>query len=231
VLQPGCDEEVVVTTVEDPVPSSTPPSWLSDESKDGSRTGISYRTATAGDAQAVAALHADSWRRNYRGAYMDSFLDGDVVEDRLRVWRERLSMPSTSYFTIVADEGSAVVGFAHTVLDEDAEWGALLDNLHVAHHLKGTGVGTRLMAETAAGVIDARPGSGVHLWVLEQNTAAQSFYRARGGSCVGQRLGGPFPGGGRAVTLRYAWPDPSVLARKTTPSHILDETPDEREGR
>src|SRR5580658_5429744 len=31
--------------------------------------GLSYRTAHAGDAQAIAGLHADSWRRHYRGAY------------------------------------------------------------------------------------------------------------------------------------------------------------------
>ena len=219
-----------MSTFEDRVPSSAPPPLSSDGRHGGSRRGISYRRATAADVQAVAALHADSWRRNYRGAYLDSFLDGDVVEDRLTSWSERLSMPSTSSFTMVANEGGVVVGFAHTILDEDAEWGALLDNLHVAHHLKGTGIGTRLMAETAAGVIDARPGSGVHLWVLEQNTAAQSFYRARGGRCVGHRLGGPFPGGGRAVTLRYAWPDPSILIGQTTPPDILDEAPDAREG-
>jgi hypothetical protein len=27
-------------------------------------------------------LHADSWRRHYRGAYADAFLDGDVLADR-----------------------------------------------------------------------------------------------------------------------------------------------------
>jgi ribosomal protein S18 acetylase RimI-like enzyme len=173
--------------------------------------GITLRRATRADVQGIAQLHADSWRRNYRGAYLDSYLDGDVVNERIAVWGERLSTATDETATIVAVDGGGVVGFAHTIFDEDEEWGALLDNLHVAHRLKGTGVGTRLMAETATAVLAARPHSGLYLWVLEQNTAAQGFYASRGGEHVGRLLKGPFPGGGRAYALRYVWPDPSTL--------------------
>jgi hypothetical protein len=72
------------------------------------------------------------------------------------------------------------------------------------------------MAETAHALQHRRPSSGVYLWVLKQNTAAQAFYSSVGGLVVEDRLGGPFPGGGRAPVLRYAWPDPSVLRAKTT---------------
>src|SRR3954453_23067812 len=123
------------------------------------------RIATADDVDAIAQLHADSWRRNYRGAYLDSYLDGDVVTERVAAWTERLARPAGERVTIVADDDGRVVGLAHTILDEDAQWGALLDNLHVSHGLKGGGVGTRLMAETAAAVIEARPGRPLHLWV------------------------------------------------------------------
>lgn len=37
-----------------------------------------FRPARATDSEAIAVLHADSWRRHYRGAYSDAFLDGDV---------------------------------------------------------------------------------------------------------------------------------------------------------
>ncbi len=67
------------------------------------------------------------------------------------------------------------------------------------------------MAATARGLEQRRPSSGLYLWVLKQNTAAQAFYSAMGGVLVGDKLGGPFPGGGRAPVLRYAWSDPSVL--------------------
>jgi len=34
-----------------------------------------FRTGGPDDAGAVALLHADSWRRNYRGVYADAYLD------------------------------------------------------------------------------------------------------------------------------------------------------------
>ena len=173
--------------------------------------GVRYRTATVNDVDGIAGLHADSWRRNYRGAYLDSYLDGDVFADRQAVWADRLSAAGPDTITIVANDGGEVVGFAHTLLDEHTEFGALLDNLHVVHGRKGSGIGTGLMAETAAAVLGARPGRGLYLKVLEQNTPAQAFYEARGGRCVGRELAGPFPGGGRAFALLYAWPDPSTL--------------------
>ena len=172
---------------------------------------IGYRLASTDDVDGIASLHADSWRRNYRGAYSDSYLDGDVLTDRRAVWGERLLAADTNSITIVAEDGGAVVGFAHTRLDEHPDLGALLDNLHVAHALKRSGVGSRLMTETAGSLLTARPGGALYLRVLEQNTAAQAFYDARGGRRVGRELGGPFPGGGRAFVFLYAWPDPSTL--------------------
>lgn len=178
--------------------------------------GVLYRVAHESDAQAVAALHADSWRRHYRGAYSDAFLDADVFSDRLAVWAERLRHPQPDDCTIVAAHDAAVIGFAHTILNEDRTWGALLENLHVTYALKHLGVGTALLAATAATVIERTPSSGVHLWVLEQNTAAQRFYEARGGARVGRRAVRP-PGGdparlnGEPWGYRYAWRDPSVL--------------------
>jgi len=176
-------------------------------------TAVTCRIATTDDVQAIAALHADSWRRNYRGAYLDSFLDGDVLPERVATWTERISRPSQPTITIVAESDGDVVGFAHTIFDEDGTWGALLDNLHVTHARKSSGIGSLLMAETATAVLRERPGSGLYLWVLEQNEAAQRFYEGRRGTKGDRELGGPFPGGGRAYKIRYAWPDPSILIR------------------
>jgi ribosomal protein S18 acetylase RimI-like enzyme len=172
---------------------------------------LQLRDATARDVEAIAALHADSWRRNYRGAFSDAYLDGDLVAERLSVWTDRLRPPHTGTFTIVAERpGPApgpIVGLAHTILGDDPAWGALLDNLHVSHAEKGHGIGTRLMAETARALIARDPASSLFLWVLAQNTAAQAFYGARGGTCVERQSRSPEPGD----RLRYTWPDPSGL--------------------
>jgi ribosomal protein S18 acetylase RimI-like enzyme len=176
---------------------------------------LQLRPAGATDAGAIANLHADSWRRHYRGAYSDAFLDGDVFTDRLAVWAERLRQPDPRRCTLLAEDGS-LVGFANTVFDDDPTWGALLDNLHVddAHHRRG--VGSRLLALTAEAVLERPARTGLYLWVLEQNLDAQAFYRARGGRCVERRLVTP-PGGiasrltGSPMKLRYVWPEPAEL--------------------
>jgi hypothetical protein len=44
---------------------------------------LRLRLADVDVAGQIALLHADSWRRHHRGAYADSFLDGDVEADRV----------------------------------------------------------------------------------------------------------------------------------------------------
>jgi ribosomal protein S18 acetylase RimI-like enzyme len=180
-------------------------------------TPIRFRPAHPSDAVRIGDLHADSWRRHYRGAYADAYLDGEIREERAAVWSERRRDVAADHYTVVAEGDGRIVGFAHTRLDEDPTWGALLDNLHVSYELKRQGVGRMLMAETAVVLVERRPRSGLYLWVLAQNTAAQAFYRAQGGVCVEATTRGPFPGGGWAPSLRFAWADPSTLRSESWP--------------
>ena len=63
---------------------------------------MNYRIATKSDAERIARLHADSWRRTYRGLLQDEFLDGDVVTNRLAVWNDRLGNERTNQFVLIA---------------------------------------------------------------------------------------------------------------------------------
>jgi GNAT superfamily N-acetyltransferase len=177
---------------------------------------LRFRPACPGDARAIAALHAGSWQRHYRGAFSGAFLDQDADGYLLPLWTERLAIPDPRARTILAERDGTVVGLAHTLLGQDATWGAFLDNLHVAYGLKRQGIGTRLLALTGQAVLDWSPSSGLYLWVLEQNSEARAFYAARGGACVG-RVRVPPPGGdpsrlsGKPISLIYAWRDLSQL--------------------
>ena len=175
--------------------------------------GVAFRDAAASDADAVAALHADSWRRFYRGAYSDEFLDGDVLADRQSVWSARLQQPSIATRTLVAttsDEG--LVGFVHMVLDENPTWGSLIDNIHVGRVNQRRGIGSQLIVRAAAVVAEAAVASGLYLWVLEQNTNAQAFYQRHGATCAEKTTVQP-PNGvhtrlnGSPMKLRYVWTD------------------------
>jgi len=180
-------------------------------------TSPQLRPARADDADQVALLHADSWRRNYRGAYADSFLDGDVEADRQTEWRARLHAPATTE-TILAELDDRLVGFIHVMLDDDPRWGSFIDNLHVRHDLRRTGVGTRLLTAAARAVVERATGNGMYLWVLAQNTAAQRFYRRWGGTSV-ESAPVPPPGGdpgrlvGTPLGLRMTWPDAAALGQ------------------
>jgi ribosomal protein S18 acetylase RimI-like enzyme len=176
---------------------------------------VRLRPATVDDAAWVAELHADSWRRHYRGAYADSFLDGDVFADRRREWSTRLAAPNNSE-TVLAEDGGRLVGFVHVRFDEDPVWGSLVDSLHVASDLRRQGLGTRLLSHAASSVARRAAGPAIFLWVLQQNTAAQHFYLALGGASVETAIVSP-PGedstrlNGIPYRLRMAWKDVTQL--------------------
>jgi GNAT superfamily N-acetyltransferase len=176
---------------------------------------LQFRSAGAGDAEQVAMLHADSWRRHYRGAFADSFLDGDLVAERTSVWSKRLVDPDGTA-TILAEQDGEFVGFVHVMFDLDPVWGSLVDNLHVFHSRRRGGIGRQLLGRAAQAVVDQAGGDTMYLWVLEQNLAAQQFYLAVGAECVEVAPVAP-PGGdpahlnGTPNGLRMAWPDAAQL--------------------
>jgi GNAT superfamily N-acetyltransferase len=186
--------------------------------------------AGSDDAETVAMLHADSWRRFYRGAYADSFLYGDLVADRRAVWSGRLAAtpaePATvgahladpaGSRTLLAEDDAGPVGFVHVIFDADQRWGSLVDNLHVIHSRRRGGIGTTLLTRAAAAAAECATNPSLYLWVLEQNIDAQRFYASLGGTPV-ETADVPAPGGvpgrlnGSPQGLRIFWPDAALLA-------------------
>ena len=171
---------------------------------------VRYRLARVSDAASIATLHADSWRVAYRGMFPDDFLDNDAVADRAKVWQERFADPDLekTTITVLAESGGELMGFAHTIIDDDATYGALLDNLHVRRTEHRGGIGTRLMVETAERLA-ALGRSTLYLWVLEGNDQARAFYRALGGEECGRGTvadGPSNPALPAVPSLRICWP-------------------------
>jgi ribosomal protein S18 acetylase RimI-like enzyme len=189
------------------------PEVLAAQFDEARSTELSYRTARPDDLQAIADLHTDSWRRHYRGAYTEAFLDDEAAGVILDLWTQRFADPDPRARAIVAERDGIVVGLAYTVLGDHPTWGALLDNLHVSYDLKRNGVGSRLLSMSAQAVLDADPSSRLYLWVFEQNAGARAFYEARGGVCVERLPAGAPPSwlNGQPYGLRMAWRDPSRL--------------------
>ena len=168
------------------------------------------RIATSEDASVIASLHAASWRSAYRGMLSDTYLGGDIVAERTAVWSKRLGGATPNQYVVIAEAEHRAVGFACAFGANDAQWGSLLDNLHVAHEVKRRGIGRQLMTSVARWCLQMYPGTGLFLWVLEPNSSARRFYERLGAANVGQDVWSP-PDGGAVPKLRYAWKDPNEL--------------------
>lgn len=166
---------------------------------------MKYREATSADWEAIAALHALSWQKAYRGALRDEFLDGPVVESRRERWQQRFSEPPPNQYVVLAenDDGS-LAGFGAAYGEEHEDWGTLLDNLHVHPDLHEQGIGKQLVRRVARWCRDEHPALGMYLSVLEQNERAQRFYEGLGGQDVGGDTWIP-PDGGSAKVRHYVW--------------------------
>ncbi len=172
---------------------------------------MNFREGTVDDAEAIAALHADSWRRAYRGMYSDEFLDGDLLGERSAVWLERLERPSPSQVVILGVEGNELAGFVCGYGGDDAVWGSLIDNLHVNHRFRRRGVGAALMARVAEAFEGSHPDAGVYLWVFEANHGAREFYE-RLGAANAETVPSEFHAAHGGPVCRYVWPSPSAFA-------------------
>jgi ribosomal protein S18 acetylase RimI-like enzyme len=170
---------------------------------------VILRRAEPGDHAAIADLHARSWQAAYRGILTEEFLSGEVHEDRRRVWERRLAagIPDHLYVQL-AWQGSLLIGFVCVFLDFDPEWGALVDNLHVAAESKRRGIGRELLAHAGRYVAAVRPNSPMHLWVFAENLNACRFYNRMGGTPVEHTLRAA-PDGRMLPEFRYLWRNPA----------------------
>jgi len=172
---------------------------------------IEYRPARSVDADAVAFLHTRSWRENYRGSLSDEFLDRELPDERLHVWRDRLNRATQNQFVQLALEGTTLVGFVCAYGAHDPHWGSLVDNLHVANTSKRTGIGASLMRQAGAWLAHSYGDLGVYLWVLEANSPARRFYERLGGRNAGVSTMETH-GGAVVRSCRYTWPRAELLS-------------------
>jgi hypothetical protein len=137
------------------------------------------RAATAADADAIAALHAASWRSAYRGILTDGTLGPLLDGERRAHWRAKLAALSADDTVLIADG----LGFVAAWANGDPGFGAYIDNLHVHPERRSAGIGRRLLG-TAMRQVASRGETRAYLWVFDANTRTIEFYRRLGGEIV-----------------------------------------------
>lgn len=179
---------------------------------------IKLRPAQFSDYRSIAALHTDSWQRNYRGILSDHYLDNELEKDRLGTWYRRLSSPSQNQIVTVATLDNIFAGFCCLYLDDDPIFGSLIDNLHVTSTLQRCGLGKLLVIDAANKVYDNAEIKKMYLWVYESNLNARIVYDRLGGVNV-ETIDHENPDGTKAKTCRIVWDDMRKFQKQTLFRH------------
>ena len=145
------------------------------------------RQALVEDAVGIATVNVRSWQVGYRGLVPQDFLDGlDPAQSCLR-WERTLSSEYGRQRTVVAEDATQIVGFAHVCPSrDDATAGRVgeLASIYVLPEAWGRGFGRELMSSALSTLIAAGFAEAT-VWVLEGNHRARRFYEAGGWSADG----------------------------------------------
>jgi ribosomal protein S18 acetylase RimI-like enzyme len=171
---------------------------------------IQFRQAQFADYTAIAKLHADNWKRTYRGILSDHYLDNEVDGERLQLWHQRFLSPSDNQFVVVATSEDTIIGFCCVYLDDDPTFGALIDNLHVSPGLQKSGIGKKLVQAAAKHVSEHAALKKMYLWVYESNLNARIAYEKMNGETF-EMTTKENPDGTTSRTCRIVWNDLSML--------------------
>jgi ribosomal protein S18 acetylase RimI-like enzyme len=184
---------------------------------------IKFKKATVSDIIAIASIHSASWKNTYRGILPNEYLNQDVEGEHKSLWQKRLSSEGPNEKLILLALRSEIpVGFMCVILNKgnfenppflekegfskfpkDTTHGSRLDNLHVLSNYQGQHIGLRLFIEAARWTEEEKSCHLMHLWVLEKNQKARSFYNSLQGKTVGRKL--LKFGGVEIPALCYLW--------------------------
>jgi ribosomal protein S18 acetylase RimI-like enzyme len=172
------------------------------------------RPASVVDADAIAALHAASWRSAYRGMLKDDTLGPALDGERRTHWRAKLAAMTPADTVMIADG----LGFVAVWAKGDAGFGAYIDNLHIHPDRRSAGLGRRLLGVAMRRTAERRE-MRAYLWVFHANTRAIDFYRRLGGEIV--EHGFDEIDGRRVPQCRIAWRDTARLVEAcgVAPTH------------
>lgn len=146
------------------------------------------REARAADADAIAAVHVETWHNTYAGIIPDRVLLGLSARREAGYWQHALRRPAGRFLVMAAENAAgAVVGYASGGSTRSGElpYDGEVYTLYVLPDYQGCGIGRQLLSALFARMVAAGFGSAV-IWVLAENPS-RFFYQAMGGTWVAVR--------------------------------------------
>ena len=143
---------------------------------------LKIRKADIEDAEAIAAVHVETWQNAYLGLIPDSYLQSLSIDQRAITWRENLQNQHSTSHTLVAEMENQIVGFIGVGANRDADAAANIAevfSIYVDPESQGFGIGSRLLNQ-ALDFLKSNGFIGVVLWVLAENVSSRFWYESRG---------------------------------------------------
>jgi ribosomal protein S18 acetylase RimI-like enzyme len=140
---------------------------------------IEIRKAEIGDAPAIADVHRTAWLGAYTGIIPFKSLHAMINRRNHGWWANAIRRAVT---VLIIEIGGEVAGYAtigRNRARELPQQGEIYE-LYLKPEYQGVGLGRRLFAAARARLADLGL-QGLVVWALDDNDAAQSFYRGAGG--------------------------------------------------
>jgi ribosomal protein S18 acetylase RimI-like enzyme len=156
-------------------------------------SGLVLRAARPDEVDALAELHAWSWRVTYGPLLTPEEASLLTVEERRRLWERALGAPAAREAVLVAQEAGRVVGLVFAGSSHDDDRGPDVGEIHAIHvepGRHGQGIGGRLL-DAAVDHLRAAGFTRATLWVIRENDEARRFYEGQGWRPDGTAKRGP----------------------------------------
>jgi GNAT superfamily N-acetyltransferase len=140
---------------------------------------VSVRRAVAADAAAISEIYALSWKTAYRGIVLQPYLDQlklDFWQSKFQNWINHNEMMAN--LLCVDSNPVGCVAYCKARDSEYSDWGEIVSiYMHPDYFRKGYG---KMLMDTALKNLSLSGYQDCYLWVLDENTSAQQFYKKNG---------------------------------------------------
>lgn len=167
------------------------------------------RSAKPEDAEEIARVGIASWNETYRGIVPDSHLDAMDLNERIQWTTDCLLDPNVAFYTVVAEQDRAVVGYAAggPNRSSDPSYQGELYTLYLLRKAQKQGLG-RALVQAVAQRLAEQGHMNMRVNVLRDNPA-RAFYERLG--AVYLAVGSFIVDGVELTEMAYGWPDLRVL--------------------